>query len=56
MRWKSNFSSICGEGEDIGLLDVEALGDDFLFGGLGHAAAHQAEEVEQRLGQEAGSR
>ena len=42
------------EREDVALLDVDALGDDLLFGGLGHAAAHEAEEVEQRLGQEAG--
>ena len=35
-----------GQGEDFGGI--------VFFGGCGHAAAHEAEEVEQRLGEEAG--
>ena len=43
-----------GDGEDVAFLGVEALGDNLLFGGLGHAAAQEAEEVDQRLGEVAG--
>ncbi len=43
-----------GEGEDVAFLGVEALADDLGFGGLGHAAAEQAEEVEHGLRQVTG--
>ncbi len=43
-----------GEGEEVAFLGVEGLRDDLMLGGLGHATAHEAEEVEQGLREEAG--
>src|ERR1017187_10339848 len=41
-----------GERKNIALLDVDAPGNDLLLGWLRHAAAHQPQEVQQRLRQE----
>ena len=43
-----------GEGEDVAFFGVEAFADDLCFGGLGHASAQQAEEVEHGLREVAG--